>query len=205
MLTIFIMEKTINSARERKNDVIYTPVPLARKMIEMCGITPEMKVLDPCFGSGVFYNNLPDCRKSFCEIKMGLDFFEHDERYDLIIGNPPYSMLNKWIEKTIELTDRFCYVIGALNFQPNRFHKLEQRGYYITQMYVCCVDYFIGPSFVFIVERTNRGRGIIEFSPTRYNCDVCGKRCNRGQPGYSFNECSPKPLRVKKNKSSGES
>jgi hypothetical protein len=194
------MEVTINQAKQKKNDIVYTPIPLAKKMIEMCEITPDMSVLDPCYGSGNFYNNFPECKKSFCEINMGKDFFDERSRYDLIIGNPPYSMLNKWIEHTITLTDKFCYLLGALNFQPNRFYNLEQKGYRITKMYVCCIDYFLGSSFVFIVERNKPG--IVEFAINRYNCDVCGKRCNRGQPGYSFNECSPKP--EKKRKTKGE-
>jgi hypothetical protein len=190
------MESTINQARQKKNDVIYTPIPLAKKMIEMCEITPGMSVLDPCYGGGAFYDNLPECNKSFCEINLNKDFFLETRRFDLIIGNPPYSILNKWIEHTITLTDKFCYLFGSLNMQPNRFYNLEQKGFRITKMYVCCVDYFIGASFAFIVEKNKPA--ILEFAPTRYCCDVCGKRCNRGQPNYSFNECSPKIKKQRK-------
>jgi len=48
------------------NDVIYTPLNVAKKMIELCEITSNMTVLDPSKGGDVFYDNLPDyCIKDY--------------------------------------------------------------------------------------------------------------------------------------------
>ena len=60
--------------RDMPNDVIYTPKPVALKMIEMCDIKENMTVLDPCRGGGVFFDNLPKCNKDYCEIEEGKDF-----------------------------------------------------------------------------------------------------------------------------------
>tara|TARA_R110001592_G_scaffold344368_1_gene635525 strand:+ start:160 stop:639 length:480 start_codon:yes stop_codon:yes gene_type:complete len=59
-----------NSIRTREipNDVIYTPLPVAELMISLCDIKPEHRVLDPSKGAGVFYDNLPECEKDWCEI-----------------------------------------------------------------------------------------------------------------------------------------
>ena len=46
--------------RTTKNDVIYTPKPVALLMIDMCDIKEGDKVLDPSRGGGVFFDNLPD-------------------------------------------------------------------------------------------------------------------------------------------------
>jgi hypothetical protein len=199
LYTYIKMASSVSSAVQscivRKNDVIYTPIPLAKSIIDMCEITSDMKVLDPCYGGGAFYDNLPECNKSFCEIEMGKDFFDETERYDLIIGNPPYSKLKPWLEHTIKLTDKFCYVFGVFNMSPPRFLELEKHGFRITKMLLVKVEYFLSTSFVCICEKNKPG--IIQFAPTIY-CDVCGKRCNRGAPGYSFNECSPKEKKQRK-------
>ena len=54
--------------RQNANDVIYTPKPVAEVMIKMCNIQSDDKVLDCSKGGGVFYDNLPECDKSYCEI-----------------------------------------------------------------------------------------------------------------------------------------
>tara|TARA_R110000787_G_scaffold38287_2_gene96630 strand:- start:2459 stop:2650 length:192 start_codon:yes stop_codon:yes gene_type:complete len=47
--------------RQKANDVIFTPKPVAELMIKMCNIQPNDKVLDPSKGGGVFFDNLPEC------------------------------------------------------------------------------------------------------------------------------------------------
>ena len=91
--------KVGNAIKGRKvaNDVFLTPLPLVLKAIEMSSITPEMRVLDPCRATGNFYNNLPPCKKEWAEITEGKDFFDFKDKVDLIIGNPPFSIWNKWL------------------------------------------------------------------------------------------------------------
>ena len=100
--------KIFSDIQNRKiaNDKIYTPPVLAKKMIEMCEIKPTDRVLDPSRGGGVFYDNFPECIKSYCEIEEGIDFFDYDQEIDIIIGNPPYSLWSKWLEKTISLNPK---------------------------------------------------------------------------------------------------
>ena len=89
--------KTMNNKKSNPNDVVYTPLPVAKMMIEMADIKESDTVLDPSLGAGVFYNNLPKCKKDWCEITKGRDFFEYTKgkKYDWIIGNPPYSLWSK--------------------------------------------------------------------------------------------------------------
>lgn len=184
------VQKKTNECRIRKNDIIYTPKPLAIQMIEMCDITPDMKVLDPCYGGGVFYDNLPPCDKHWCELEKGKDFFSENERYDLVIGNPPYSKWNKWIEHTSKITDKFCYIFGFLNFTADRINHLNTLGFGVTKLSVVAVDYWFGQSIIAIFEKHKPS--IINTLP-RVFCEVCNVKCNRGTEGRSFNECSPKP------------
>lgn len=185
-----MLNNAANSSRNRKNDVIYTPKPVAMKMIEICNITPDMKVLDPCYGGGVFYDNLPECDKHWCEIEKGKDFFAETQRYDLIIGNPPYSLWDKWIDKTIQITDKFCYVFGYLNFTPSRIQRLIDAGWGITHITMVKINYWFGISIIVLFEK-NKPSILDTISPV--SCDVCGKRCLRGVNGNSMNECVPRP------------
>ena len=63
------MNKICNNQRRSKNDEIYTPVPVAKLMIDMCELQPGMSVLDCCLGGGVFYNNYPNyVKKYYCDL-----------------------------------------------------------------------------------------------------------------------------------------
>ena len=49
--------------REAANDVLFTPLPVAMKLIEMTEIKETDRVLDPCRGEGAFFDHLPNCEK----------------------------------------------------------------------------------------------------------------------------------------------
>ena len=200
------IQKAANKSRtEKNNDIFYTPPVVAKKMIEMCNISPEMKVLDPCYGGGVFYENLPECKKAWCEIEKGVDFFEMTERFDCIVGNPPYSKWNAWIDKTMELTDKFCYIMGALNMTALRFGRIFEKGYGITQIHVVAIDWWFGPSWLVVFEKNKLS--IVTMTPNPIHCEVCNKRCGRGLKGNSPNVCCyvekpPKPVKEAKERHS---
>lgn len=188
------MQNTATKIRNKttKNDVYYTPLPVAKKMIEMCNITPDMKVLDPCFGGGVFYNNLPKCDKKYCEIEMGKDFFDETEKFDLIIGNPPFSLWTKWLEHTMKLTDKFCYIMGVMNLTDTRVKNIIENGFGLTAIHLIKVDWWFGSSFICIFEKNKPS--IMTVEPKRIFCDVCNMgrgKCLRGLKGNSVNSCVP--------------
>jgi hypothetical protein len=184
-----MLNKIGNTIKSRKtaNDKIYTPKQVALQMIDMCNITSNMTVLDPSRGGGVFYDNLPECQKDYCEIEENIDFFNYNKKVDLIIGNPPYSLWNKWLEHTIKLTDKFCYIFGFLNLTNPRVQKLKECGYSITHLHLFKVDWWFGPSFIVIFEKNKQS--IISNFETTVHCDICNKRCKRGKYGTLPNEC----------------
>lgn len=181
-----------NEIQQRKtaNDKIYTPKPVALKMIEMCDLKEGDTVLDPSYGGGVFYDNLPEyVNKEWCEIDKGKDFFEYDKKVDFIIGNPPYSILNKWLDKTMDLTDKFCYILG-FNLTDTRLKKITERGYGITRMHIIDIDWWFGHSFIVLFEKNKPS--IITAEPIKIICDICCRRCKRGRLGNKPNDCSNK-------------
>lgn len=189
------MNKICNKIKHRKNanDVIYTPLPVAKIMIDMCDIKENETVLDPSKGGGVFYDNLPKCKKEYCEITENKDFFKWNKKVDLIIGNPPYSLWSSWIEHTLTLTDKFCYIFGLLNFTPQRLQDILDAGFKIKKFVLLKVDWWFGASFCILFDK-NEKNDIFSTVKSRFLCDICNKRCKRGRKfkdkKYGMNECS---------------
>lgn len=188
------MSKNIQwNQRNTKNDIIYTPKEVALLAISMCDIDNNDILLDPCYGGGVFYNNFPPTRKKlFCEIAKGEDFFLFKEQVDWVIGNPPFSIWNKWLEHTVKITDKFCYIIGIMNMIPTRLDKIHKAGFGITKLHLCKVYWWFSPVLIMIAERGKPS--IISCSPTPFLCDKCNSRCKRGRGGIGMNVCSKENL-----------
>ena len=168
------------------------------KKLKLCNIKSTDKVLDCSLGKGIFYNNFPECNKDWCEIEKGRDFFEYTKgkKYDWIIGNPPYSLWDKWLEHTCEITDKFCYIFGVYNLTPPRVDEIMKKGFGITSLTLCKVDWWFSPSYIVICEKNKPSS--VNVIRDRYLCDKCNKRCYRGRTikGYKWgmNECSNQKL-----------
>lgn len=184
-----------NSIKLRKNpnDRIFTPKPLAVDMIRLCEIKAGERVLDPSKGEGVFYDNLPtECKADWCEIEEGKDFFSYDKEVDVIVGNPPYSLWNKWIEKTLELNpQRFCYIFGAMNLTPERIDRIHKAGYGVRKIKFARVYWWFSYSIIVLFEKGVESSVLTE--PITFDCDICGTRCGRGRirkgKKNGMNEC----------------
>ena len=116
-------------------DVFITPKVLSKIHIDSIDYKDTDLWLDPCKNSGSYYNQFPTENKDSCEILEGKDFFEYKGRPDIIIQNPPYSILDKWIKKNIELNPRvISMLIGIGNLTTRRMEWLENAGYGLTKM-----------------------------------------------------------------------
>jgi len=93
----------------KSNDVIMTPESLAIKIIKH--FNPIGKILEPCKGTGSFYNNFPkDCEKDWCEISKGKDFLKYDKKVEWIITNPPWSKIRKFLQKSMEVSNNIIFL-----------------------------------------------------------------------------------------------
>jgi hypothetical protein len=179
--------KAIHHAKGHANDVIYTPKPMALRMIQMARIEPDESVLDPCRGGGVFYDNLPPCEKKYCEIEEGRDFYEWREEVDVVVGNPPFSQWKKWLPHTLSICRRrFVYCFGATSLTGNRLKQIEDAGFGITSVHICKVAWWMSQSIIIVAEKGKPS--ILTGSPIE-NCDGCGKNCKRGIYGNPPNVC----------------
>ena len=154
--------------RPTANDVLFTPLPVALKLIEMTNIQRNEKVLDPCRGEGVIYNNLPStCDKDWAEITEGRDFFEYNNPVDTIISNPPFSIYTKWIQQCIALNpSKIAFVMGCLNLTTIRLKLLEDNGYYMTKMSIVNVKGWFSNTYLVLFEKN--GTPILSYDTARY-------------------------------------
>ena len=89
--------KALKTVRERDkpNDTFMTPVGLAKLHINLIDCIKEDVWLDPCRGTGNYYNQFPS-QRLWCEIDEGRDFLTSWATPTVICGNPPYSKLNEF-------------------------------------------------------------------------------------------------------------
>jgi len=154
--------------RENPNDVFITPKALAKNHIDMITSLPGELWLDPCKNSGSYYDQYPEwVEKDYCEILEGKDFLEYSGNPDVICDNPPYSMLDKWFKKVIELNPRvYSTLIGVGNLTARRIEWFEKAGYGITKLKMLKVWKWYGMSVIVVFEKGKKS--IIEFDRKVY-------------------------------------
>lgn len=89
------------------SDYVQTPEWCAKDMINF--FNPSGKIIDPCRGENKVFYNLLDC--DWAEINDGIDFFKINDKYDWVIGNPPYSVFNKWIKHSYDIASNIVYLL----------------------------------------------------------------------------------------------
>ena len=153
--------------RKNANDVFITPLELAKKHIDMIDYKDNDVWLDPCKNDGSYYNQFPNDNKDYCEILDDRDFFQYDSDVDIIVQNPPYSLMDKWINKNIELNPRIIsMLIGIGNLTTKRIQALENAGYGLTKMKMLKVYKWYGMSCIVVFEKGKKS--IIEYDRKVY-------------------------------------
>ena len=158
--------------RPTPHDKVYTPLEVAKLLIDMTDIKETDTVLDPSKGGGVFFDNLPQCREKYwCEIDDGVDFFDFNKEVDIIIGNPPYSMWNRWLEHSVNLKPRkIAYVFGMLNLTPLRLKLLKENGYVLSKIHITTVNSWFANSVLAVFERD--GVPVLTFDTIRHKMNT---------------------------------
>jgi len=90
------------------NDVVMTKKNTAKAIVQY--FNPIGKCLEPCAGENAFYDVLPE-PKQRCEISEGTDFFQHTEKVDWIITNPPFSIYDHFLLHSFEISDNVVFFV----------------------------------------------------------------------------------------------
>lgn len=149
--------------RENPNDVFITPLKLAKYNIDMIEYKDDDIWYDPFKNDGSYYNQfpqdpqVPNENKKWSEILENKDFFNFDEKVDIICSNPPYSMIDKVLEKSVSLKPRIIsYLIGVNNLTAKRMEYMENNGFYITKIHMCKVFKWYGMSMIVVWEKDKK-------------------------------------------------
>ncbi len=89
------------------SDYVKTPEWCAIDMVDF--FKPTGRILDPCRGENKVFHKILNC--DFAEITEGIDFFKIEQNYDWIVGNPPYSIFNKWIKHSYKIGMNIVYLL----------------------------------------------------------------------------------------------
>jgi hypothetical protein len=118
------------------NDIVYTPDALAKKIVDY--FQPTGKCLEPCLGGGAFYhalNGRPGVSVSWCELAQGVDFFQHTEKVDWIITNPPWSKFRAFLKHSMSLADNIVFLVTLNHFQTKaRLRDMKEAGFWFTDV-----------------------------------------------------------------------
>tara|TARA_R100000655_G_scaffold26692_1_gene54838 strand:- start:6705 stop:7208 length:504 start_codon:yes stop_codon:yes gene_type:complete len=140
--------------RTKANDIFLTPMKLAKKHIDLIEYEDSDIWYDPFKNSGNYYNQYPNDNKLWSEILEGEDFFEFNTEVDIICSNPPYSIINKVLEKSVSLKPRIIsYLIGMGNLTTKRIEDMNNYGYGLKKIVMLKVHEWYGMSFIVIFEK----------------------------------------------------
>ena len=144
------ISRSIKSRKVAK-DTFYTPDEVAKKHISL--VSCKGLWLDPFRGKGAYYNNFKE-EKDWCEITDGVDFFDYAGKPDVIISNPPYSMIDKIIKKSIELQPTIIsYLLLHGSMTTRRMEIFNSAGYGLTSIYMTKVYDWYGMSEAYTFEK----------------------------------------------------
>lgn len=159
------------------NDKFYTPVKLVKNHLEYVKeyVEDNDKILDPFFGTGNYYNNYNSIFKNnifdFTEIELGKDFFEYNEQVNVIISNPPYSIIDKVLKKSVELNPHtISYLIGHGNLTNRRIEYMNSNGYYLSKLFFTKVWKWYGMSVIVVFTKKSQ-KNCIDFDRTIWKTD----------------------------------
>lgn len=141
-------------SRETPNDVFITPLALAKHAIDMVGTTEGLWI-DPFKATGNYYNQFPTDNKVYTEITEDLDFFDFHDPVDVICSNPPYSLMDKVLQHSIDLKPKIInYLIGVNNLTAKRIELMNNNGYFITKIHLTKVYKWFAMSIIIQFENT---------------------------------------------------
>jgi hypothetical protein len=118
----------------RMSDDRQTPIEYCKFLINY--FEPSGTILEPFKGNGNFYNIYPkNCKKEWCEIKKGKDFFDFNEKVDWIITNPPFILITKTLEHCVEIADNFVLIFSYHYMGSKyRFRLLKENDFWIKDI-----------------------------------------------------------------------
>jgi len=167
LLIIYKMGKLTNSQcanivrkKEVRKDRFYTPESLVRT--HLAKFIPDafegLTIYEPFAGKGAYLSLFPEyfpkCNYASTEIDEGTDFFEYAGKCDIIISNPPFSILKQVFERMYELKPQIIsLVLNQHAVTPCRIREANQYGYFVADYHLTRVDKWFGVACILTLTR----------------------------------------------------
>ena len=171
----FIKNATTIRNKEARTDVYITPESLVRRHLSIFSGMKQKIVLDPFRGSGAYFNRFDDYFQQsifeWCEIEAGRDFFDYTGTPDIIVSNPPYSIIEPILEKCYSLKPTIIsFLLCAHNATPHRIQRANAMGYYVLDYTICRVDRWFGVSVILTLSNQIESN-VIGFDITKHKME----------------------------------
>ena len=134
----------------------YTSEAMAKDLIALLPIKEGDSVLDAGSGKNkVWAKNIPRCLE--CELEDGCNFLIWDKKVDWVVGNPPFHLGWKFLDKASQVANKGIAFLGNLNFWnsclPSRFELLKERGFYLQKIHIVQDKRWFGRYYFLILEK----------------------------------------------------
>jgi hypothetical protein len=130
------------------NDKVMTKSEIAKEII--IHYAPFGFCLEPCRGTGSFYDSLPS-PKDWCEIDQGRDFFDWQMKVNWIITNPPYSIYPKFLEHCFEVANNVVVLVPlAKAVQSAKIYRIVKKYGGLREIWVMGSGTKVGFKFGFL-------------------------------------------------------
>jgi hypothetical protein len=136
----------------------YTNENMVKDLIKIIPIKENESVLDAGSGKNkVWYNNIQNKEKYECELEDGNDFLLWTKKVDWVIGNPPFDIGWKFIEKSIDVANVGIAVLGSIKFfnqfTPARLEIMKNKGFELQHIRVVADKRWFGRYYFLIFEK----------------------------------------------------
>tara|TARA_B100002019_G_C21209046_1_gene568344 strand:- start:757 stop:1269 length:513 start_codon:yes stop_codon:yes gene_type:complete len=115
------------TGRSTGQDVVMTPDQTAAWIVNY--FKPEGKLLEPCRGEGAFYKAMKGMDVDWCEISEGKDFMDYDKQVDWIITNPPYSIFDLFLKKSMFISKNIVYFVPLQKLFKSKSNDIDVYQY----------------------------------------------------------------------------
>jgi len=148
----------------------YTNPEMVKDLIKLVPFDDLDIALDA--GSGrnkVWQKNCPvECLE--CELEDGCDFLlDWSKQVDWVIGNPPFDIGWKFIEKSISIATKGIAVLGSIKFfnqfTSARLEKMKEKGFELQHIHIVADKRWFGRYYFLIFGKK---KGILSWERKTY-------------------------------------
>lgn len=119
------MSATNRGAIRNENDFYATPPDAVEAIFARISCDAEAIAFEPCRGSGSITNKFTCNTVYYCELSEGIDFLADRPLplVDLTVTNPPFSLAQEFITKSLQHTRGIVAYLLRLNFLGSQKRK----------------------------------------------------------------------------------